>query len=377
MIEHTRAGFRPSALHIRRVLLAAVCVLTTASLTWGQSRAAYLDQPAQVIVPDDYRSSRSYPLLIFLPFTTGTASEFFERHRGYLPMNDVIVLLPAGRPDREDYLPDFMSYIGWYEQMLLPQIERTVSEYNVDRDRMAIGGFSLGGDLAWALMLRNPMLFTGAVMAGTRTSYPASADVLSRLRDRAVRAAFYIGAGESPARRDGIERAYAAVRDAGIQASFEVVSGGHVSGPAEEFAQSMLRSVGIADRSGSGQTATALVETVEGRQAERLSTRVGPAGSNADPITIRVENMSSRAVVYLALEGRGSADDVTIFDVDSVASPLPPGARDYIDTHRGAVLVFRLEGSSQNERTPPLRDNVRIAIEEDGTLRGTFSDWGY
>ena len=36
---------------------------------------------------------------------------------------------------------------------------------------MVIGGFSLGGDLSWTLSLRNPGLFSGAIVMGSMSNY--------------------------------------------------------------------------------------------------------------------------------------------------------------------------------------------------------------
>lgn len=344
----------------------------------AQTRAAYFDQAARVVLPDSYSSERSYPLLVFLPFTTGTAEQFFERHRPYVPSEEVIVLLPPGRPQRDDYLPDFIRYIGWYEQMLLSQIEQVAREYSVDRDRIALGGFSLGGDLTWALMLRNPDLFAGAVMAGTRTSYPADRAALERLRSRNVRAAFYIGDRELAARVSGIQRAYDTLQQAGIASTFSVVDGAHVSGPVESFAQSMLVSVDLSQADTRVPTAEAEPQQPAAPTAsQRVTARNSTEARFADAITVRLENASDTAVTYLAIERRGPVDDVVVFEAESQSSPFPPGARSYIDTFHGAVLLFGLDGESEIRRTPPLRANVRIVLEADGTLRGTYSDWGY
>lgn len=344
----------------------------------AQTRAAYFDQPARVVLPDSYSSERSYPLLVFLPFTTGTAEQFFERHRPYVPSEEVIVLLPPGRPQRDDYLPDFIRYIGWYEQMLLSQIEQVAREYSVDRDRIALGGFSLGGDLTWALMLRNPDLLAGAVMAGTRTSYPADRAALERLRSRNVRAAFYIGDRELTARISGIQRAYDTLQQAGIASTLRVVDGAHVSGPAESFARSMLVSVDLSQ----ADTRVSPVEAGPQQPAaptasQRVTARNSTEASFADAITVRLENASDTAVTYLAIERRGPVDDIVVFEAEPQSSPFPPGARSYIDTFHSAVLLFGLDGESEIRRTPPLRANVRIVLEADGTLRGTYSDWGY
>lgn len=228
-----RAGRFPLA------LLLATC-LTSIAIGQTQPRAAYLDRPSRVVLPGGFDPERAYPVLVFLPFTGGSAERLYERIAPGLDEREAIVLLPPGTPSREEYLPDFISYIGWYEERLLEDLALLRSEYRVDEQRVAMAGFSLGGDLAWALSLRNPELFRGAVMAGTRTSYPASSEALQTLRTRDFKAAFVIGEFELDARYQGIRQAERATRDAGLRVRFRTVRGGaHTYGDPEEFARDL------------------------------------------------------------------------------------------------------------------------------------------
>ncbi len=227
------------------ILLLSVTVFTTTSLH-AQTRAAYLDEEAGILLPTSYDSSRRYPLLVWLPYTGGSATDFFRKHEAFLPLEDVVVLLPQGIPVSTDYLPNFLNYVGWYEERLLADIARVRERYNIDGTRIAIGGFSLGGDLSWALINRNPKLFSGAVMAGTRASYPTSQAGLKELKAKNFLASFFIGSAEDPNRYAGIGRAAKALENAGISTYYEEIPGGrHVSGKLETFAARMLIAAGF------------------------------------------------------------------------------------------------------------------------------------
>lgn len=227
------------------LLFSGLALFTTAPV-FAQTRAPYLDEEAEVLVPKNYNKGRSYPLLVWLPYTGGTAEYFFRKHKDYLPLDEVLVLLPQGAPASTDYLPNFIAYVGWYEERLLSDIARVREMYNVDGERIAIGGFSLGGDLSWALINRNPSLFSGAVMAGTRASYPSKKEDLKILKARNFTASFFIGSAEDPNRYSGINRAATLLKDAGIPTYYEEIpEGRHVSGPLETFAARMLRAIGL------------------------------------------------------------------------------------------------------------------------------------
>lgn len=222
------------------LLFSGLALFTTEPI-FAQTRAPYLDEEATVLIPENYNKDKSYPLLVWLPYTGGTAEYFFKKHQKYLPMDELFVLLPQGAPASTDYLPNFIAYVGWYEERLLADIARVREMYNIDGERIAIGGFSLGGDLSWALVNRNPKLFSGAVMAGTRASYPTNTAGLAELKSRGFKASFFIGSAEDPNRYTGIGRAAKTLKDAGITVFYEEIPGGnHVSGPLEAFAARML-----------------------------------------------------------------------------------------------------------------------------------------
>ena len=130
----------------------------------------------KVILPPSYDVSETYPALFLMPYTTGTPTVFFNSYfsRSHEVDNSepYIVILPladiAGA--REDIAnPDALAR---YENAVKAALSALVSVCNIDPSRLAIAGWSLGGDLAWHITLRNPDLFQGAMIVGSRSINP-------------------------------------------------------------------------------------------------------------------------------------------------------------------------------------------------------------
>ncbi|MFP4206950.1 MAG: hypothetical protein ACLFSP_12635 [Spirochaetaceae bacterium] len=224
-------------LKIRRlalvVLAASIPVVGTVA---SDLKPAYLDQRANVVLPVGYNRNTDYPVFVVLP-PTGLESSRVARYLGLDPrrQGEFILVFPAGRPTRDEYAPDFLSYVQWYEEHVLREIEFVLKNHSADRDRVYVGGYSLGGDLSWALSVRNPELFAGAVIAGSRTSHPVDGDALAALRAADFRGSFLIGNRESSARYEGINHARRRFEEAGIDHRYREYSGAHVIPPPKVF----------------------------------------------------------------------------------------------------------------------------------------------
>lgn len=234
-------------------LLLYILVAATVSAQ-TQPRPGFLDEPVRVVLPESYREGREYPLVVFLPYTGGSAETFHDRLAREAVLPEAIMLFPAGTPTRDDYLPDFWSFILWYEERLMPEIERVRASYAIDDDAVVLAGFSLGGDLAWALGMRNPEIFSGAVMAGTRTSYPPNDAALATMRERGYRAALIIGTQELPARIDGIRMARSTLDGASVTHRYAEFAGGHSWGGSADFVGHLRWALGAEDRKSSRTT---------------------------------------------------------------------------------------------------------------------------
>ncbi|MEX2443169.1 MAG: hypothetical protein WD492_06180 [Alkalispirochaeta sp.] len=224
---------------IRLPVLVSVFLVMLSSLSWAQTTDAkpvYMDRRAEVVLPLRYNRTTEYPVFVVLP-PTGLEASRVAQYLGLDPerQEEFILIFPAGRPTRDEYLPDFLTFVEWYEERVLSELDSVLENYSADPDRVYLGGYSLGGDLSWALSVRNPERFAGAVIAGSRTSHPVEPEALEMLRTRGFRGSFLIGDREDPARYDGINRSRAAFADAGIEHQYREYSGAHVIPPPEIF----------------------------------------------------------------------------------------------------------------------------------------------
>jgi dienelactone hydrolase len=225
------------------VITAALLVLMIFPAV-GQVRQSYLDRPSQVILPQDYDSSKTYPLLLSLPWTTGTGEEFYRYYRQSLQTKDFILVFPPGRPTRNHYLPDFISFVKWFEARAIGDVKAAMAKYSVNPEAVYLGGYSLGGDLSWAFLNRNPDIFKGAMIFGTRCSYAHKAENLALMRERGVKVFFGIGNREHTTRSAGINRAYQALRNAGLDVKLQEYPGAHTN-PPRAMAGTALAHLGV------------------------------------------------------------------------------------------------------------------------------------
>ncbi|MEO1621907.1 MAG: alpha/beta hydrolase-fold protein [Cyanobacteria bacterium J06632_3] len=129
-----------------------------------------------VILPPGYEAGRSYPALVLMPYTDRTALHMFNWgiYDAYAQRseNSFVVIMPPGRGSSANWSGyGWESFVNEYETYIQQDLDPIAAKYNVDINRMVLGGFSLGGDLSWALSLRNPELFSGAIVMGSMSTY--------------------------------------------------------------------------------------------------------------------------------------------------------------------------------------------------------------
>lgn len=181
-----------------------------------------------VILPASYSKENSYPALILLPFTGGTAADLFdgdfaEQYQSRTT-NPFIVILPAGQGSANDYNRPgaFGTTIERYERLVRSALSALTPKYNIDASRVAIGGYSLGGDLSWALSLRNPGLFQGTIVIGSLSSY-RNASNMPRLAANNSR--FFMIMGEQDERLREMRSAVSELARYNVIHRFETVPG--------------------------------------------------------------------------------------------------------------------------------------------------------
>lgn len=218
---------------ISAALLAVLVVLTAATAAADAPRPAYFDQPARIIPPVGYNRGVEYPVFVVLP-PTGAHASLVARYFGLDPARQrrFVLIFPAGAPTRAEYLPDFLAFVEGYETQVLAAIDRALEEFSTDPERVYLGGYSLGGDLSWAISVRNPRRIAGAVIAGSRTSYPPPDGTFDAMAAAGFRGALLIGNREEAVRYRGINVARTRFEAGGVPFMYEEYAGGHVIPPA-------------------------------------------------------------------------------------------------------------------------------------------------
>ena len=193
-----------------------------------------------VILPPGYEESKTYPVLIYLPYTGGTALGGYLTYIPVMEIHPFILILPPGKGSTADHSWEgFSACIERYEDHIDEALAWIGEKRQIDEARIYVAGYSLGGDLSWALSVRNPERYRGAIMMGTRCSYRAGEPILEILRNRDFRAFFLTGTEELPARYDGMNQANQLLRSNNIQTMYREVPGGHTRANVREFKQAL------------------------------------------------------------------------------------------------------------------------------------------
>jgi|GEM_PF-2051170 formylglycine-generating enzyme required for sulfatase activity/pimeloyl-ACP methyl ester carboxylesterase len=201
----------------------------------GQARASYFDIPGNFVTPSDWDGSQQLPLVVFLPPTGGTANQLAAWIQGGKGPRGYIALMPAGTPGASDYLPDFASYVKWFEARLQLDLAGGKVKYSIDPSRTYLCGFSLGADLAWALAARDPDQFHGLLLSGSQCSYPIDQKALDTMKASNFQAWFAVGNKDQPNRINGEQKAAALLTSHGVSAKYISFEGGHQPAPPDLF----------------------------------------------------------------------------------------------------------------------------------------------
>lgn len=245
-------------------LVAAACHPVAPPLPLAPAPAA-----GMVVLPPDYDSMRAYPVVEILPATGSTAETLLQTYLSRVglgrlyaepPQRQLAALLPYLFPDtghagREFVVvlargrgsaDDYSSAARWegtierYERQVLADLHWLASVRRVDTTRLVLAGLSMGGDLAWAITLRNPDIIHGAIVMASRASYRPGADAARALALRGGR--FYLTMGDADdATRRRLARAAAAMLDRlGVAHRFRMIAGaGHEPAPPAVFAEAL------------------------------------------------------------------------------------------------------------------------------------------
>ncbi|MEO1685529.1 MAG: alpha/beta hydrolase-fold protein [Cyanobacteria bacterium J06631_12] len=196
-----------------------------------------------VILPPGYESDRQYPALVLMPYTDRSALHMFNWgiYDAYHRRVDdgFVMILPPGQGSSANWSgPGWQAFVDEYEAYVQQDLDPIAAKYNVDPNQMVIGGFSLGGDLSWALSLRNPGLFSGAIVLGSMSTYRDEQNA-RLLADRDFR--YFMVMGGYDSNRSSMYSALDTLDDHAIDYHYEEVSqAGHGDLPEQMAADLFL-----------------------------------------------------------------------------------------------------------------------------------------
>jgi predicted esterase len=228
---------------------AAALLALALLLAGGQAQAARpevreLPGGAQLVYLPRENPEHRYAPIVLLPYTGGSAQDlyrwkyrnFFRQHR----RSDVVFVLPPEEGDYDDYETgeDWAETVMEWEREIGAILDEAAAALPLDRSRVVLAGHSMGGDMAWALMQRQPERYAGAVIMGSRCNWRQQGSP-QKLAERAVRVAFAVGEKEREVRRRGAQLARGLLEQFGVPVRWDDLPGGHVPAPGRLFSEQL------------------------------------------------------------------------------------------------------------------------------------------
>ena len=121
-------------------------------------------------VPADYNASSPRPLVIALHPGGGAGTPYYGDR--YMRTIFVPGLRELGAITIAPDVPTRAWTDPQAEQAVMSLIKAVRDEFSIDRRRIVVVGFSLGGSGTWFLSARHPDLFTAAIVMAGRTEEP-------------------------------------------------------------------------------------------------------------------------------------------------------------------------------------------------------------
>jgi predicted esterase len=151
-----------------------------------------------------------------------------------------IALIPDGTGSTNDHSWEgFEACIFRYENKILADIEAISQKYTIDKSKIILAGFSLGGDVSWAISQRYPEKFKGAIISGSRCGY-AEKGMMQRQAKQGVKYYIAMGEYETETRMKGAKYAITLLNNAGIKNQFKTIQyGEHEATNFEQFKEAL------------------------------------------------------------------------------------------------------------------------------------------
>lgn len=164
--------------------LVLLCVPLSASASvnvYSDSKAEFFVNGEDIllyrlILPEDYNSNNTYPLILFLHGAGERGSDNTKQ------LNNCVQNIANSAPNAIIVAPQCTEGNQWVDtpwsnvsystdtvaesnelQMVMMLLEKLKKEYSVDKDRIYVSGISMGGFGTWDLITRHPNTFAAAI----------------------------------------------------------------------------------------------------------------------------------------------------------------------------------------------------------------------
>jgi len=179
----------------------------------------------KVIFPRGYTRKHSYPLIVALHGGNDNYAEFAYHWTSIADEANAVIIVPPGI-DRFSPISFAWEFdIARIDSAIIPLIDKTIHEENIDRARIYIAGYSQGGNAALNLALRHPDIVCGAlVIAGFNYSTLDNAD-LKRAKQSGTRIYTISGEYDYQPFVQSLENSKKVCDEFGIPFHFELADG--------------------------------------------------------------------------------------------------------------------------------------------------------
>jgi predicted peptidase len=252
--------------------LTIAAILTVVGLAAVHAETGFVDRAVvltgqtfryTVYVPADYTPARTWPVIValhgdgaqgddgLLPTARGLADQIRLRRRDF----PAIVVFPQAPPGARFMYPLAM------QEMVIAQLDRTIEEFNGDRQRVYLVGYSMGAGGVYRIAYRWPERFaalvsiagpvvppsiappTAVALDAGLNSFASNADPFVALAKGIVRIPVWLvhGARDQTISVEQSRRLVAALRSAGASPHYrELADADHTSAAVQGYADPML-----------------------------------------------------------------------------------------------------------------------------------------
>ena len=134
-----------------------------------------VEMPYRLFIPNDYTSTTSYPIVMYLHGGAGAGNDNLKQISGGNEKGTHIWITAENQLNNPCFVvaPQLLSFYRWndpnssnlsvYAQLAIELLETLLKDYKIDPDRVYLTGQSRGGYGTWDVIVKRPDLFAAAI----------------------------------------------------------------------------------------------------------------------------------------------------------------------------------------------------------------------